>query len=351
MRPPPSPVELLHPPLHRPSGGNVYDRCLLEAAQRAGFPLSSVVVAPGEIERRFDERSEAFRVWDGLLLERLARGRRLERGRWGVLLHWLPSQDPALGDTARTALESLERALVEASRVVLVSGASLERRLRQRHPGAAITACEPGLRDAFRRPAHDTAVRSSHCVELLTVANLVPAKGLVELLPLLASLRTLSWRWHVVGDRNADPDCTRRFDEAARALGLSSRIVAHGALDDRAVVERMDRADVFVFPSRFESYGMVLAEAAARALPVLAYRVGAAGRLFENGSDAMLVPVGDAGSFAGALRRMIVDAALRARLRERLSSRTPARGWEDTLSAFAAAVGGAVADAACRRGC
>lgn len=341
MTPPPSPVELLHPPLDRPSGGNVYDRCLLEAAACAGFPLSSVVVAPGEVARRFDEDSEAFRVWDGLLLEEHACERRLERGRWGVLLHWLPSQDPALDESARETLESIERGIVEASSLVLVPSASLQRRLRQRHPAAAIAVCEPGVRDDFRRPVGGTAVRASDCVELLTVANLVPAKGLVELLPLLASLRELRWRWHVVGDRGVDPDCTRRFDETAVALGLSPRIVHHGALDARAIVERMDLADVFVFPSRFESYGMVLAEAAARALPVLAYRVGAAGRLFENGSGAMLVPVGDAGSFAGALRRMIVDASLRSRFRERLSSRAPARGWEDTLVEFAAAVGGA----------
>ncbi len=332
------PIELMHPPLDRPSGGNVYDRCLVDAAVRAGFPLSSVVVGFDEVEHRFSEGSESFRVWDGLLLEGFARGQRLEHGRRGLLLHWLPSQDPALDDDARATRETIEREIVDSASLVLASSASLERTLRQRHPQARIATCEPGVRDEFRRTARTDARHSEDHVELLTVANLVPAKGLVETLPLLASLQALAWRWHVVGDGGVDPDCTRRFDETARKLGLADRIVRHGALDASAIVERMDGADLLVFPSRFESYGMVLAEAAARALPVLGYRVGAAGRLFDDGVDAILVPVGDIGSFADALGRMIADASLRTRFRERLSSRAPARGWEDTLADFAAAV-------------
>jgi len=333
-----APIELMHPPLDRPSGGNVYDRCLLDAAVRAGFPLSSVVVAFDEVERRFAERSESFRVWDGLLLESLARGHRLERGRWGVLLHWLPSHDPALETAERAAHESIEREIVGAAGLVLASSASLERILRQRHPDVRIAVCEPGVRDEFRRTAHETALRSSGRVDLLTVANLVAGKGLVETLPVLASLRALAWRWHVIGDCRVDPDYTRCFDETARRLGLADRIVRHGVLDAAAIVDRMDRADLFVFPSRFESYGMALAEAAARALPVLGYRVGVADRLFEDGVDAIVVNVGDIGRFADALRRMIVDAPLRSRFRERLSSRAPARRWNDTLADFAAAV-------------
>lgn len=333
-----SPIELLHPPLDRPSGGNIYDRCLLDAARHAGFPLSSVVVEFDEVERRFGERSESFRIWDGLLLEALARERALEPGRWGVLLHWLSSQDPALEAATRTRLESIEQGIVDAAALVLVSSRSLERALRQRRRHGRIVACEPGIRSAFRAPIRRATGRSSDVVELLTVANTVPAKGLVETLPLLASLQAHRWRWHVVGDRAVDPACTRRFDDEVRRLGLAQRIVRHGSLDAHGVVERMDLADVFVFPSRFESYGMALAEAAARALPVVAYRVGAAGRLLHDGTNAMLVPVGHVGAFIEALQRMIADAPLRERFRDNLTSRAPPRGWEATLVEFAAAV-------------
>lgn len=332
--------ELLHPPLDRPSGGNVYDRCLLDAAARNGFPLSSVVVDSDEIEARFRERTTTFRIWDGLLLERLACRCVLEPHHRGVLLHWLASCDPAIDAVERARRESVEDAIVAAATLVVVPGEALRRRLRRRHPQQTIVLCEPGLREPFLAPKRARGRRPGDPVELLTVSNLLPAKGLLDLLPVLASLRSLAWRWHVVGDDGGDLDYARRFDEESRRLRLAARIVRHGPLDARAVAERMDLADVFVFPSRFESYGMALAEAAARALPAVACRVGEAGRLFRDGIDALLVTAGEEDALREALRRTIADASLRARLRANLDSRAPARRWDDAFAAFAAAARG-----------
>ncbi|MCD6681232.1 MAG: glycosyltransferase [Burkholderiaceae bacterium] len=341
----PARFELLHTPLDRPSGGNVYNRCLLDAAARNGFPLSSIVVDSDEIEARFRERTTAFRIWDGLLLERLACRCVLEPHRRGVLLHWLPSCDPAIGSDERARRESVEDAIVAAATLVVVPGEALQRRLRRRHPRQTIVRCEPGLREPFLAPKRSDGRGEAAAVELLTVSNLLPAKGLLDLLRALASLRSLAWRWHVVGDGRGDPDYARRFDEESRRLRLATRIVRHGPLDARGVAERMDLADVFVFPSRFESYGMVLAEAAARALPALACRVGDAEQLFRDGIDALLVTPGDEDALREALRRMIADASLRARLRSNLDARAPARCWDDALAEFATAARGATAPA------
>lgn len=344
-----APVELMHPPLDHPSGGNVYDRCLIEAAARSRFPLSSVVVDFDEVEARLRERATAFRIWDGLLLEELARrralepvGRRHARGREnrGVLLHWLPSLDPAVGDVERACLESIERELVADAALVVVPGEALRRTLQRRHPQRSIVRCEPAVREPFRAPKRTKVRRTSRAVELLTVSNLLPPKELVEMLRALASLRSLDWRWHLVGRRDVDPAYARRFDEESQRLGLKHRIVQHGALDAAEVVERMDRADLFVHPSRFESYGIALAEAAARALPTVCCRVGEAERLFRNEIDALLVPVGDCDAFTEALRRTIADASLRARFRANLASRVPARGWDEAFAEFVGAVEG-----------
>lgn len=330
--------ELLHPPLDRPSGGNVYDRCLLDAAARCGFPLSSVVVDAAEdreIEARFREPGSAFRIWDGLLLERLAQRHALERGERAVLLHWLPSCDPALEADERARRESIERAIVDCAALIVVPGHAMQRTLRRRHPRHAIARCEPALREPFlalQRPKADHAPQQ---VELLTVSNLLPAKGLVELLPVLASLHALDWRWHLVGDRTVDPACARCFDETARRLGLAGRVVLHGVLGADEVVERMDSADLFVFPSRFESYGIALAEAAARALPVVAFRAGDAVWLFRNRIDSLLVAAGDHDGLREALREAIADSSLRARFRARLSLRRPARSADRAFAEFA----------------
>ena len=332
-------IELMHPPLDRPSGGNVYDRALVDAARRAGAPLSGIAVDLGDVEWRFRERSPALRVWDGLLLERLAAHGALERGNYAVLLHWLPSHDPSLDADECRRREAIEDRIVRGAGFVVTNGAPSACALRARHPGLPISICEPGVREAFLavRRAH-RPMRAHEAVELLTVSNLVPAKSLVETLAVLASLAALPWRWHIVGDRDADPDYARRFARTVRGLGLADRVTLHGPLEADAVVERMDRADAFVFPSRFESYGMVLAEAAARGLPVLATRVGIAPRLFRDGVDALLVPPDDPAALQSALRRMIADAALRMRFRDALRRLPRPRSFDDTLAAFLAAI-------------
>ena len=94
-------------------------------------------------------------------------------------------------------------------------------------------------------------------------------------------------------------------------------------------------ADLVVLPSRGETYGMVVTEALARGLPVLATAVGglpdALGRAPDGGVPGLLVPPGDAAALAGALRRWLTDADLRARLRRSAAARrTGLAGWATT---------------------
>ena len=71
--------------------------------------------------------------------------------------------------------------------------------------------------------------------------------------------------------------------------------------------------------SRAETYGMVVTEALARGLPVLATEVGGVTEALGHGEDGtrpgLLIPPGDPRPSAGALRMWLGDAELRARLR------------------------------------
>jgi glycosyltransferase involved in cell wall biosynthesis len=74
-----------------------------------------------------------------------------------------------------------------------------------------------------------------------------------------------------------------------------------------------------VVPSRLESYGMVITEALAHGLPVIASDVGgvreALGRSHEGPLPGLLVPPGDPAALSAALRGWLVDDDLRQRLR------------------------------------
>ena len=92
-------------------------------------------------------------------------------------------------------------------------------------------------------------------------------------------------------------------------------------------------ADVLVLASRAETYGMVVTEALARGLPVIATAVGglpeALGRTDDGRRPGLLVPPEDSAALAAALRGWLVDADLRQRLREAARERrSTLSGWD-----------------------
>lgn len=127
-------------------------------------------------------------------------------------------------------------------------------------------------------------------------------------------------------------------EERLRALA-TDRVRFVGPLDRDELVEWYARADAFVLPSRSEPWGMVLNEAAAAGLPLVATEeVGAAHDLIEHGVNGFRVPSGDADALAEALRRLANDEVFRreagARSRE-LSRRFTPGSWAEGVAGLA----------------
>jgi glycosyltransferase involved in cell wall biosynthesis len=98
-------------------------------------------------------------------------------------------------------------------------------------------------------------------------------------------------------------------------------------------------SDIFVLASRFEGYGMALAEAIAHGIPVVSTRTGAIPQTVPAGTG-LLVPPGDAAVLAQALRSLIGCPAERRRLATNAraaAARLPT--WQDSARSFAGAIG------------
>jgi glycosyltransferase involved in cell wall biosynthesis len=247
-----------------------------------------------------------------------------------ALMHLPLAADVGLDHDTAARFENGEQRALRTSALVIVTGDGalpLIRRygLRPDH----IRVVEPGT-----DPAPLARGSRGDRVELLCVATLNRIKGHDLLLEALCGVPEESWHLTCAGSLTRDPDTVVRVRETVARLGLDGRVTLTGELDERTLAELYDRMDVAVLATRQETYGMAVAEALARGLPVVTTTTGAAPKLV--GADAgLLVPPGDVPPLSEALARMIADGPLRGRLADGARRvRVRLRTWDDAARQF-----------------
>jgi glycosyltransferase involved in cell wall biosynthesis len=320
--------------LARPSGGNVYDRRALRGQEARGRRVVELPVAggwptpdAGDLERLHASLTAVpdgeLVVVDGLIASGAAEvvPRHTGRLRLVVLLHMPIGPDP--GE---------EHVLASADAVVTTSVWSRER-VRGWYGIPQVDVALPGVDPVDPAPPHRSAAGGTSFV---CVAAVHPGKGHDLLFEALAALGDRAWTLTCVGSLDVDPDHVSRLQTQVYARSWKRRVVFTGPLTGRALGAAYDVADVLVLPSRSESYGMVVVEALAHGLPVVATAVGgvpeAMGRAPIGALPGMLVPPDDPDALAGALRSWLDDPGLRERLGRAAAGRRPTlRRWTDTV--------------------
>jgi len=314
----------------RPSGGNVYDAHLrdglISIGRRvhehavSGFwsrPDAASFAALEDVMNRIPDGSVV--LTDGLVASTAPEVLVLQasRLRLVVLVHM------ALGDDR-------ERAVLAAAAAVVTTSEWSRRRLMELHALPRVHVARPGVDPSPLAPGSESGGA------LLCVAAVTPGKGHDVLLEALGTLTDLSWHCECVGRLDRDPE----FVERLRGGALNGRVSFPGPAAGADLDGRYAAADLLVLASRGETYGMVVTEALARGLPVVASDVGGLTEALGHGGDGvrpgLLVPPDDPAALATALRAWLADAGLRERLRRAARERRESLPeWAATTAAVA----------------
>jgi glycosyltransferase involved in cell wall biosynthesis len=331
------------------TGGFLFDRHIVEGLRALGRAID-VRALPGD----FPEVDAATRraaaallaalpdaalvVIDGLALPAFADCLLPQASRLKLIgfVHHPLALETGLDAEARARLAGLEARLLARMRGVLCPSAATAWVLEEYGVARGhIAITPPGTRKPAgppRRASHDGPLR------LLCVGAVTPRKGHLLLVDALAELADRAWELRCLGSLTRDPDAAEALTRAIARHGLGGRVSLLGEWPSERLGAAYAEADIFVLPSYLEGYGMAFAEALAYGLPIVCTTAGAIPETVP-GAAAMLVPPGDRAALTDALRFVIDNAPLRARLAAGAAAAGAAlpdwpaatRGWIDAL--------------------
>lgn len=345
-------------PLDTCSGGYEYDRRIIAGLRRSGWD-----VEVWELDSSFPEPTAAALrnaddvlasipegttvVIDGLALGAMPDQVRRQSGRLRLvgLVHHPLARETGIDAALAARLERTERSALAAVDFVVVTSRGTAAGLAEYDvPPQRIQVVEPGT-----DPAPLARGSRSGVVRLIAVGTLIPRKGYDVLFAALAAVSERNWQLTCAGSLERDPMTAERLMRQLHDQGLTDRVRLAGELNANTLAGVYDESDVFVLPTRYEGYGMAVAEALARGLPVISTATGAVADLLA-GTAGILVPGGDVPALTTALSRMIGDPALREALaagarvvRDQLPT------WDDAARHFAEAVERVALDGTLRR--
>ena len=278
------------------------------------------------LARKFGDRF-ALRMHTAFLQHVRIKGQQLNWAR--RFTHWLDSA------TARAARHLLTHSMANAEEMREVYALPQNRTI---HVIALGTAIPDLLKSKVGRGPH------AH-FQILTVGVLEPRKGtdvIFKAIPKIVA-EVPSARFTFVGrdSQTAPGDVTwQTYFERSRPEAIQDKVVFKGKIPEEELRSLYDDCDVYLSPTRYESFGLTLIEAMAYAKPVVSCRAGAVPELVDHGRTGLLVELGDVAGLADAIVSLARDAEMRRRIgaaarehvRERFSTRLMVERTESLFS-------------------
>jgi glycosyltransferase involved in cell wall biosynthesis len=169
---------------------------------------------------------------------------------------------------------------------------------------------------------------------LLYAGRIAPNKGLPTLLRAFAAMPAATRPPLVLMGR--DWGERAHLEALAGELGIARELLWTGHLDSASYRAVVHGASAFVLPSEWEAFGLVLLEAMASGVPVVATEVGGVPEVLDGGRAGLLVPYGDARGLAAALQRLLTERSLVGQLVVAGRARAERYSWDRSVEAHRA---------------
>jgi glycosyltransferase involved in cell wall biosynthesis len=233
------------------------------------------------------------------------------------VVQWLFAQQKA--SEYRLPFHLVEKIGLSSHRNLVAVSDDLGAELQRRNPRAEVSVIQNGLPDeAFL--THDQTRKNILYLGRLEIAQ----KGVDLLLEIFAAIADHTDRMLTIAGSGPDEE---RIRGLVNSLGIADRVVFTGHIAPGDRFELLASAEVVAMPSRYETFGMVAAEALAVGTPVVAFDIPCL-RSILSPSSGVLVPAFDTEAFAGALMRILDDHWLRDRLGSSGRARVDHLRWD-----------------------
>ncbi|ARS53617.1 glycosyltransferase family 4 protein [Kushneria konosiri] len=329
------------------TGGYIYDRRIVESLRASDIAVEVIGLDgrfpwPDDIARESLQRAlggctdRSLVVVDGLAASAMpdvlaVHARRLTLV---ALIHHPLGDETGLNDHQRETLLGLECQALQSATGIIVTSTFTQRRLIELGIDEdRISVIEPGITPV------PVAAADNDTPRLLCIATLIPRKGQHLLLEALADLKAHDWHCDLIGDETRDERYTERLRGLISEHQLEQRVTLHGALPPETLETHWQQSDLFVLPSFYEGYGMVITEALAHGLPVITTTGGALADTLPD-SAGVHVPPDDAPAIRDALQSLLFDnsdtrsAQYQALRQGALTARQTLNDWPGAANQF-----------------
>jgi len=167
-------------------------------------------------------------------------------------------------------------------------------------------------------------------LELLFLGNIIPRKGLLQLLRTLHELDKQFWRLTIVGDMAFNSAHTQKVKDLITLLDMKDSVTFMGFLENKELLEVFKRCHIFCMPYAYEGFGMAMLEAMSFGLPAIASKEGAARETVCHDKNGYLIASDDSEGVQSIVKELYHDRSKLLQLS--MAARTTSQkspGWQD----------------------